>query len=269
MIDAKLNDNANIQPFLTDNVLFKQQYSWVYVSRFDNSWTIGVQHLSFQGAEYRLMCNSRQQADQISQALFNIFHPDKKPSHSHRMGTTYDVNVDNCLCPFDLLKFAQTFAKDIRLIFTPTSPAVRDCYFKDQRNLVSDHTVHCNQDKDIFCRYWYIPYNTAVQALIASNTVVVPQAPTNTDDGCQTNEQSTLFTGESKGIYQAALAILTPELQPFAKLKAKINQATELNQAWAILSHLIEAGLVKSKEIECTLTSTKIKTNVKRAYALV
>jgi hypothetical protein len=78
-----------------------------------------------------------------------------------------------------------------------------------------------------------------------------------------------LFSGDSKPIYEAALNTLTKIPQPFTVLKNLVNKATGLDEAFAILDHLVQAGVAVSTEIDHKMSGVKIKHSVKYAFALI
>jgi hypothetical protein len=80
--------------------------------------------------------------------------------------------------------------------------------------------------------------------------------------------RDTIFSESSKEFYESALALLTNEPQPFSELKEKVNQVTGLDDAWAILSGLVQAGLARQDEIDFTMQGKNIKKNVKYSYQL-
>ena len=84
----------------------------------------------------------------------------------------------------------------------------------------------------------------------------------------QEKAKALIFSEGSKAIYTAVLQLLTKEPQPFSELKSKVNKATGLDDAWHILSGLVQAGLAKTTEISFEI-SGQIKKNVKFSYSLV
>lgn len=78
-----------------------------------------------------------------------------------------------------------------------------------------------------------------------------------------------IFSDSSKRFYDSALAVLTNEPQPFSDLKSKVNAVTGLDDAWAILTGLVEAGLARMDEIDFTMSGANIKKNVKHSFQLI
>jgi hypothetical protein len=85
----------------------------------------------------------------------------------------------------------------------------------------------------------------------------------------QETTYNNLFSGDSKPIYEAALNTLTNEPQPFTVLKKIVNNATCLDEAFAILDHLVQAGVAVSTEIDHKTSGVRIKHSVKYAFALI
>lgn len=154
----------------TDRVAFQWgAFSHVYRTRFDDKWTISVQYLMWQGAEFHILFGSKHEADSVLKKLFESFNKGKKARVRDGHGWSeyiYDFDLPNCISATELLKLAQEYYPEAQLVLTPTTLKLKEFFFGENVRAAIDHHMVTRNPENILESYSFHPYDEKLDALL-------------------------------------------------------------------------------------------------------
>lgn len=155
---------------LTDKVAFDfGAFSHVYRTMFESKHTVSVQYLMWQGAEFHITFNAKHEADHVLKNLFEYFNKGKKADIRYGHGWSeriYDFDIDNCISPTELLKYAQSLYPESKLVLTPTNSKMSTFYFGENNKVAIDTCLVTREQDSPFRRYSFYPYDERLSRLL-------------------------------------------------------------------------------------------------------